>query len=135
MGFLSGAWNWFSKSDKIIDASISGIDAIFYTEEEKAVAKKELISLKTEQIRALGLGSSASSIARRFVAGVIISLFAIVVVVGLLLVVFRPEDLTNLIDFVKAVQLGACVMTVVGFYFLRQGVSEFVDRYKFGKKS
>jgi hypothetical protein len=54
-------------AEKVIDAGVNGIDALFFTEEEKAEYNKKLQDLHLEMIKITANESTAQSISRRMI--------------------------------------------------------------------
>lgn len=115
---LSKLTGWITGIDaqKSFDTVASGVDAVFYTDEEKAEMHKKIIDAKLVAI-------SKQSIARRIIA-VAITLEAILLVN--VTVILHIMGLIGDATFVKALLVEFMLqpfLAVVGFYFLTQLMS------------
>jgi hypothetical protein len=105
-------------AEKVLDAGISGIDKIFYTEEEKAEANKKMGDLWLDTQKVLSNESSPRSVTRRIIAWAIIlntMLFADVCLV--LAITDRKQTIDRIVDVANAFNLGWAFVVVIGFYF------------------
>lgn len=105
-------------AEKVLDAGISGIDKIFYTEEEKAETRLKMgdIWLKTQE--ALAGESSARSVSRRIIAWSVVWHTLLAFDVCLLLVIFdKEEKIKSVVELVGIFQLGWAFVAVIVFYF------------------
>ena len=121
--FLSGN----TKSvEKVVDAGISGLDKLFFTEEEKADYNNKLQELHLEFVKITANESTSQSISRRMIC------LPVVYVWLLLTVVSVAADMLSLpivalTHAVEAMSLPA--LTAIGFYCGRHIANNF------GKKS
>jgi hypothetical protein len=109
----------FSKllgSDKVIDAGISGIDSIFYTDEEKAENKKAFLKLY-----------EPFKVAQRYLALVFSIPYVMMVLITFIASFFREVE--TQIDLLTG-DIGTVVGIIVGFYFLGGSLSGGFGRNK-----
>ena len=102
----------FSKllgSDKIIDAGINGIDAIFYTPEEKAESKKEFLKLY-----------EPFKVAQRYIALVFTIPYALMVLTTFIASFWLDVSVQK--ELLMG-DIGTIVGIIVGFYFLGGTIS------------
>ena len=118
MSFL----NWFSSTPKLVDTACDlattaakGIDAIFYTDEEKAEARKAAFDQWLEAQRTLQAESSVRSITRRVLAFAFCGSFLGLLVGGVCL--FRIDPEWGRLCFDVAKELSSTALAVVVFYF------------------
>ena len=92
-------------STKIIDAGISAIDALVFTDEEKSKAKLALLK-----------GYEPFKIAQRYLALIFSGLFSLAFFAALILALLgEPYDAVT--DVVVAFSLGEIVLAIAIFYF------------------
>ena len=99
-------WQWFGKifgSEKVVEGAITGIDKMFYTNEEKAEMKIKLLE-----------GFEPFKLALRFIALVITIPFVLMVMVA-----FTASFWVDVTPQLKILvdTLGMPFLVVVGFYF------------------
>lgn len=116
MGWLSFLTGKSETAEAVVDGAIGGIDAMFYTEEEKARANFKILEWKLEYAKA----TQGMSISRRVIAfavtGAWLSLVLLLAALGIL---FGEEAaavkyLFKLLDDI----VNDPFMIIIGFYFL-----------------
>jgi len=116
MGFLSFLTGQSSTAEKVVDGAISGIDAMFYTDEEKAQANQKILDWKLSYASA----TQGMSISRRVITFTIsaawLLLVLLTVVIGLLLG-GESSEVTFLMKILVEVVMQPFSI-IVGFYFL-----------------
>jgi len=127
--------SWIGKlfgSDKaaksLVDNLSSGIDKIWYTDQEKSEDKQSAIKEANQVYMQWLQSTSGSSIARRFIAIVVTIVWASQYVFSLVFSMLAPwmtdpEVVKNMMETSKALsqngeQGNAAFMVVLGFYFL-----------------
>lgn len=125
MGILSRIFAKPEDASKVIDGAVKGLDKIFFTKEEKAEANQKLSEWYLKYLAA----TESQNIARRFIAMVVVLLWALLTVFGVVVRWFNDA----MSDFVFKV-LTEVVMTpfsiVVGFYFLTHAVRSYTSSKK-----
>lgn len=132
-----GIWNsLFSSAEvvnKTVDGIYNGIDKSVYTTEEKAEMDKKVLDWKLDFLKAQG----DQSLARRFIAIMLIGVFCLYCIVMLIMFLFvcymsyKANGLQGLLDGMKLMKEFAAdtltlpVSAVLGFYFLTQTVGAF----------
>ena len=116
MGWLSFLTGESKTAEKVVDGAISGIDAMFFTEEEKSIANQKILDWKLNYAKA----TQGMSISRRIitfsVSFVWLLLVLILVVIGLVSggesegVKFMYKVMTDVVMQPFSI--------IVGFYFL-----------------
>jgi hypothetical protein len=121
MGWFSFLTGQSSTAEKVVDGAISGIDAMFFTQEEKSVANQKILDWKLKYASA----SQGMSISRRVItftiAGAWLALVLLTVAVGLLLGGDHAK-VTFLMNILVEVVMQPFSI-IVGFYFLAHVVS------------
>ena len=116
MGWFSFLTGQSSTAEKVVDGAISGIDAMFFTQEEKSVANQKILDWKLKYASA----SQGMSISRRVItftiAGAWLALVLLTVVVGLLLGGDHAKVTFLMKILVEVVMQPFSI--IVGFYFL-----------------
>lgn len=121
MGFWSSIFSSSETVNKTVDAVIKSGDALFYTDEEKAIASQK----KLDWILKYHEASKGSNIARRFLAIMIIGVFLFLVVAcAILILVESPERFALMFNLIKDT-LATPVSVIIGFYFLSGMVRDY----------
>lgn len=117
---------WFSgedKADKLLDmgktaldASIKGIGALIFTDQEKSNVSMELIKAHSEHVKSTLDEASTRSVTRRFVVYVIMSLYGIAFLACFGVAMVRL-DLKSMIEIVGVFSLPVLALMVAGFFF------------------
>lgn len=119
-GWLFGGSN---SADKVIDSATSGIDKIFYTDEEKADARKEGFKLWIEYQKA----TAPQNVSRRLIAVMVTALWVFSVLLYIGLQLFFPDMATPIFQTISSV-INPPFMLVIGFYFAKRIVEGFKGR-------
>jgi hypothetical protein len=129
MGFFS----WLRTSEKaintttdLVDAGVRGIDALFFTEEEKSVASQKTLDTWLETQRVLINENTAKSITRRILACMIVGSFMLQSFIAIGLYRLDKEWSQMVLDIMKAE--GTLVATVAFFYFGYYGVKQIIGK-------
>jgi hypothetical protein len=116
--FLTGS---SATAEKVVDGAMAGLDAVFYTDEEKAVASQKILDWKLQYATA----TQGMSMSRRVITFTIsaawLFLVLLTVGVGLLLGGDSAE-----VKFLMAIMTDVVMQPfsiIVGFYFLAHVVS------------
>ena len=94
---------WFSKlfdsgiGEKATDAIINAGDAMFYTEEEKAIAAQKKLDFALKWLEA----TSSQNLARRYIAVIIVCYFLLFITAMSFALVFLPDTGKILYDVCK----------------------------------
>lgn len=103
-------------AEKVLDGAVSGIDKVFYTDEEKADAREKLGAYWLEAQKVLLNESNSAGITRRILAWIIMGEFALLVLIAAIAFPFLPEYSQFLVGLIEG-QLSLLVLTVGGFYY------------------
>lgn len=112
--FLGSLFARGDNGEKLLDAGIKGIDALYFTEEEKSVASHQLLTTFIDFQKA----TQAQNLARRYIAFVITGIWAFFVLVLAIFAVLGLETefkalFSIMKDFVFVPFSG-----IMAFYFL-----------------
>lgn len=126
-----------NKGDDIIDGAKKGLDALFFTDEERQVASMKAFELWTQY----QIATSGQNIARRFIAVVSIGLWAtcvlfaaaIAVVVEFVTMREGANPVGALVSVMNELWVGEVTLTIVFFYFGKQVLTTYLDKKKDGK--
>ena len=120
MGILNRIFATPEDGRKIVDTASKGLDALFFTNEEKSQANQKLSDWYLKYLAA----TEGQNIARRFIAIIVVLLWAFLVIFG---VAVRWVSF-ELSDFVFKI-LTEVIMTpfsiVIGFYFLTHAMRSY----------
>jgi len=113
MGFIANLFGGGSTTNKIVDGVMSGADALFYTDEEKAVANQKILDFKLEWMKA----TQGQNIARRLIAiGVTLAWLLAGVVVLTAKALGYDEFSKFAFEYLTSV-ITTPFMIIIGFYF------------------
>ena len=112
MGILKKLAN----SEKLIDASIKGIDNAFFTQEERAEAVSKITEAHASFVKSSLSGSTVSSVTRRYIAVSIMAVYLLLVLMSVVVYFFDPE-LSKFIQELLTGQLATMAIMVAAFYF------------------
>lgn len=113
---MFGLFNSAKTADKIVDSAISAGDKLFYTDEEKADARREGFQMWVEYQKV----TSGQNVARRWIALVITVIWAMTIVATAISAFFEvsPNTLSSLESLSTKVSMAFSLVT--GFYFLKR---------------
>ena len=122
MGLFSWLTGNSSAAEKAVDGVVSGVDALFYTDEEKANAMQKAFALKIDFAK----HTAFMSISRRVIVCMVTALWGIMVI---LLVAFglmfgKDSSSFNLLFEVMKDIVNPPFMIIVAFYFMSQLASK-----------
>lgn len=113
-------FKWFTSGSKaaaqVLDGAIKGIDAIVYTEEEKAAVRTKLADQWLDLQKTLGEETTTRSVTRRILAVLIVVPFVGLVLAAAVAYPFYPEYSKFLLELAQS-QFGLLALGVAGFYF------------------
>ena len=124
---------WFASgpaaAEKVLDAGIRGLDALVFTEEEKAVMQKQLGEQWIE-IQKVMLGeTSIQAVTRRVLAIMTLGSFTTLVLGAAAAYPFAKEYAAFLLDLAQS-QFGWMALGVMGFYFGPYMVQRMLNKGK-----
>ena len=117
---------------KVVDGVISGVDKLFFTEEEKTEASQKAMDSIYSFIKTTMDESSVRSITRRVLAVEIVSAFVFLLLAGAMLHVLNPVWAAHILACAKA--LSNLVLAVSVFYFGPYQVGGMIQKIKGEKK-
>jgi len=121
MGILSSLFSSGSAT-KIIDEAISGIDKMVYTEEEKAEAKKEMVSLKVNLLNAY----APFKLTQRYLALVFASLYSFLLLLIITLTAMKyTEQVKQILEIIEIFGLNWIMLAIISFYYSAGLVESF----------
>ena len=124
MGFFSLLAGNSKSVEKVIDAGISGLDKLIFTEEEKADYNRKLQELHLEFIKIAATESTTQSVSRRMICIPVVYTWLALVVLNVALTVFIPElDATTILETISYMNTPA--LASIGFYVGRHLVADF----------
>ena len=130
-------WNVLTSSKKVVDTAAdlikdgaSGIDMLFFTDEEKSQASAKIMDQVIAINRATADENSVRSKTRRMLAIVIIGNYLALINIGVLLNVLDETDKAKFVFDVANTTLASHVLAVVIFYFGYYGVKAVVKSIK-----
>jgi len=115
-----GFFDWFTSgpkaAEKVLDAGIKGLDALVFTDEERAELNKQLGVQWIELQKVLGAESSIRSVTRRVIAFAVVFSFIGLVLGAAAVYPLSPEYAAFLLGVAEG-KFGWLVVAVGGFYF------------------
>lgn len=103
-------------ADKVLDATIAGIDKLVYTDEEKAEARKALLDNWLDLQKTLGEETSIRGVTRRILACVYSGTYVFLTLAAVGVWKFDPEYADFMWDIAQGTY-GTITLTVAAFYF------------------
>jgi len=103
-------------AEKVLDASIRGLDKIFHTKEEQSDARQKLTETWIGLQKILGDETTVRSVTRRILAIMVMVPFVLLILVAAFSWPFNPEYATFLLELADG-QFSWLVIGVAGFYF------------------
>ena len=122
MGILSILTGNSKAASKILDASISGIDKLVLTEEEKLDYRKDTQKMYLEFVKISASESTAQSVSRRLICLPVVYVWLILVVAHTVLSVIGVEGAESIAATVQTMNVPA--LAAIGFYVGRHMVTE-----------
>lgn len=116
MSFLKWFTSGTEAAGKVLDAGIRGLDAIVFTEEERAELNKKLGDQWLELQKVLGEETTVRSVTRRVLALLVMVPFVLLILACAVVYPFSTEYAKFLLDLAQS-QFGWLALGVVGFYF------------------
>lgn len=110
-------FSWLSGQDtqKNIDHAAKGIDAVFFTKEEKAEMQKSIIQIKVK-------AAAKQSMARRAIATITVAVWAFLIIAAVLMNSFGADNKASFCLEVLKNTVNQPHSIIVGFYFLKEVV-------------
>ncbi len=129
MGLFKGKIN----VQKTIDTAASGIDKLFFTNEEKADVSKGIADAQLEYLKSTVDENSTRSITRRYLSLAIVFVFLVLIIAAVVIRGF-DKDYAQFV-FETAKELNTLVLMVAGFFFGGYMIStKVIDKLKNRKK-
>jgi hypothetical protein len=125
MSILSRIFAKPEDASKVIDGAVKGLDKIFFTQEEKAEANAKLSEWYLKYLAA----TESQNIARRFIAMVVVLLWAFLVLLGTTIRWFN-ESMSEFIFKILVDVVMTPFSIVIGFYFLTHAVRAYTSNKK-----
>lgn len=117
---------------KVVDGVISGVDKLFFTDEEKTEASQKAMDSIYSFIKTTMDKSSIRSITRRVLAVEVVSAFVFLLLAGAMIYILNPTWAAHVLDCAKA--LSNLVLAVSVFYFGPYQVGGMIQKIK-GEKN
>ena len=117
---------------KVVDGVLSGVDKLFFTDEEKTEASQKAMDSIYSFIKTTMDESSIRSITRRILAVMIVFTFLFLLVFGAFLYFLNPAWSARVLEC--AATLSNLVLAVSVFYFGPYQVGGMISEIKGGKK-
>ncbi len=134
LGFLSKSEKVVDTGCNLVEKAADGIDALFFTDEEKAVASQKVLDTVIEMHKATTDENSVRSKARRALAIIIIANYLAILDLAAVLFCFSStREAAKGVFGIANIGAGFMVSAVVIFYFGYYGVKNVVNAVK-GKK-
>ena len=102
-------------AEKVVDGAVSGLDMLFYTDEEKSIASMKILDWKLAYANA----TKGQSISRRIIATIVSLLWALLIIAAAIAGYFATGEgsySNYLLGLLK--EVSNPFMIIIGFYFL-----------------
>ncbi|GAF70801.1 unnamed protein product [marine sediment metagenome] len=120
MGILRTIFGRPEDASKIIDGATKGLDKIFFTKEERADANQKLSDWYLKYLEA----TSGQNVARRFIALVVVYLWAGLILLGVTSRYWSVELSDHIYHILQDVVMNP-FLVIIGFYFLSHAVRAY----------
>lgn len=120
MGLLDKLFGSDKQLDKLTTGAVNGLDKMFFTNEEKAEANQKLSEWYLKYLEA----TQPQNLARRLIALIVSSLWAFLIIFGVLLYKLDPAWSAFVFSTLNNV-VNNPFMIIVGFYFLTHAVRAY----------
>ena len=125
MGILAKIFGDSDNANKIVDGAISGLDKAFFTAEERADASGKMAEWYIRYLEA----SQPQNLARRYIALLVVWLWAVLILASLVLYPFS-EELSDLAYNTMTEAVLDPFLLVMGFYFAAHVVRNWPGQKK-----
>ena len=126
LSFLKTSDKALDTAANVVNGAVSGIDALFFTEEEKSKASLEVVELWLKMQDVTANENSARSITRRYLAFGFLSLFILLILFGTGIWKWYPEWAAFVFSVVKSIS--NIILAIVIFYFGYFGIKEVLKK-------
>jgi uncharacterized membrane protein (DUF106 family) len=123
MNILKSIFGSSKNSETLVQGAVKGLDAIVFTKEEKSQANQQLSEWYLKYLEA----TQPQNVARRFIAIIIVFLWAGLIVVGTAAHWFDPLY-SGFIFGVLVSTVMDPFLVVIGFYFLTHAVRAYTNK-------
>ena len=122
MGWLSFLTGGSKTAETVVEGAVSGIDAMFFTNEEKSVANQKILDWKLAYAKA----TAGMSISRRIIVVAVCAVWVLLVLLLIGVVILKGADSIMFDDLFKVLKdvVNPPFMIIVGFYFLAHVVGK-----------
>jgi hypothetical protein len=117
---------------KVVDGAVSGVEKLFFTEEEKTETSQKAMDSIYSFIKTTMDESSVRSITRRVLAVEIVSAFVLLLLAGAMIYILNPTWAAHVLACAKA--LSNLVLAVSVLYFGPYQVGGMIQKIKGEKK-
>jgi len=128
LSFLTGSKKAMDTAGNVVDGAIKGIDALWFTPEEKSRASEKVLEIVLERARIAASESSVRSMTRRLVAltfcipFVVMSLFAVAI--------YKIDSKWAVFSLSVAASWKYIMIAIVIWFFGSYGVGYLMDKKK-----
>lgn len=118
MGILKNIFITSNTVEKVIDNAARIADNMKFTEQERAMLNAELANNLAKHVEATVDESTDRSVARRYIAIVIISLYVCIAVAVLLLYAFGVDAVAKqIVEITNVLELDTAFIMILAFFF------------------
>ena len=123
MGLFSFLTGKSETAEKVVDGAISGVDAMFYTDEEKAQANQKILDWKL----AYATATQGQSLSRRMIAFAVTAAWLFIVMLLVVSGLLNGKDSAAVEWLFKVLTevVNDPFMIIIGFYFLAHVMGKF----------
>lgn len=114
MGWFGWITGGTETANKVVDGVVDGVDAMFFTNEEKSVANQKILDWKLKYAQA----SSGQNIARRVIAIGVFGLWALLIAIAVVAKALDAKEFCTFIFEMMEANVNTPFSIVLGFYFL-----------------
>ena len=123
MNWIVSAFGWLTGNSKSADNAMKAVDALVYTDEEKAVANQKILDFKIEYAK----HTQNQSIARRVIAFIVSGLWGALIMIAVIAGYFDRSEgsYSEFVGQIVITNINPVFMIIIGFYFAAHMVGKF----------
>ena len=126
MGILKRIFGDTDNAKTIVDGAVKGLDAIFFTKEEKSHASQKMADWYLKYLGA----TQPQNLARRWIAIIIVILWGFLILLAVFCQIIGATEIAKFIFNTLNELIHQPFMVIIGFYFLTHAIRAFPGNKK-----
>lgn len=121
MGWFSWLTGSSDTANKVVDSAVSGLDVMFFTDEEKSQASQKVLDWKLKYLKA----TAPQNVARRAIAIMVVALWMFLILLGVGMEMLGAHGISKFIFDTLTENVNTPFGIIIGFYFAAHVVRGF----------